>query len=222
MAKLGPVDDFADIWCKLMRLRTQCQRFKNEGIIGPQLQSQCDQLASDLEKISDAPNSSKLFQCMVDATLAYALQIVAQVSDLSPSSTADNSSTKDANPFTTPTNMSPSESPGVAKTLEWSPATTKISRGAPTGQGGPVRKRPRKSDQGTFVERRNRYVPFALNLIKTAFRKENERRIQAQQPLISPTEIASLIRRGKELGISRPCLGHATYKFIQPETKRQT
>ena len=95
MAKLGPVDDFADIWCKLMRLRTQCQRFKNEGIIGPQLQSQCDQLASELEKISDAPNSSKLFQCMVDATLAYALQIVAQVSDLSPSSTADNSSTKE-------------------------------------------------------------------------------------------------------------------------------
>jgi len=63
--KLGPIDGFTDIWCKLMRLRSHGERYESDGRIGQQLQDQCDQLASALEQISDATNSSKLFQCQM-------------------------------------------------------------------------------------------------------------------------------------------------------------
>jgi len=47
------------------QLRSQCERYESDGRIGPQLQDQCDQLASALEQISGATNSSKLFQCQM-------------------------------------------------------------------------------------------------------------------------------------------------------------
>ena len=36
--KLGPIDGFTDVWCKLMRLRSQCERYESDSRIGPKLQ----------------------------------------------------------------------------------------------------------------------------------------------------------------------------------------
>ena len=77
----GPVDEFADIWCKVLKLKFLD---KHDGRIGPLLQSQCDELASALEQISQAPEPSKVFQAMLDMAVAHALDLTTQPAGKSP------------------------------------------------------------------------------------------------------------------------------------------
>ena len=105
-----------------MRLKFLWQQYKNDGRIGPLLQSQCEELVSMLEQISEAPEPSKTFQAMLDVAVAHALDLVTQLAGNSPSLTVTsvkNSSTQDDYDACTTPNMSPS--PSVAKTLEWTP-----------------------------------------------------------------------------------------------------
>ena len=80
----GPVDEFADIWCKVLKLKFLGQQYKHDGRIGPLLQSQCDELASALEQISQAPEPSKVFQAMLDMAVAHALDLTTQPAGKSP------------------------------------------------------------------------------------------------------------------------------------------
>ena len=215
--KFGPVDGFADIWCNIMRLKFLWQQYKNDGRIGPLLQSQCDELVSALEQISELPEPSRFFQAMLDVAVGHATQLVGN----SPSSESVNSTIQGDDAFTTP-NMSPA--PGVAKTLEWSPATN--VRREPqdeesNSEKAQVRKRKSDHDQGNFIERRARYEEFAINYIKDVFGKENARRIQAQQEQMSPTDLMASIPRGrlaKTLGISRDCIAERYSQHCPDET----
>ena len=210
--KFGPVDGFTDIWCKIMRLKFLWQQYKNDGRIGPLLQSQCDELVSALEQISELPEPSKLFQAMLDLALEHATRL--ELAGNSPSSASVISTIQDDDAFTTP-NMSPS--PGVVKTLEWTP-TTNVSRGPHNRQSNSGKTQRRKSDQGNFIERRARYEEFAIDYIKDVFRQENAKRIQAQQKQIAPADIVSLIRRGAALGISRGCIAKRYSEHCPDET----
>jgi hypothetical protein len=212
--KLGPVDGFADICCKIARLKSLCRQYKNDGRIGPLLQSECDELVSALEQISEAPEPSTLFQALLDLALATASQLAGN----SPSSESVNSTIRGDDAFTTP-NMSPAQ--GVAKTLEWSPATN-VRRGSQDQGSNSGKARKRKSDQGNFMERRARFEEFAINYIKEVFGNENAKRIQAQQEQMSPTDLMALIPRGgaKTLGImiSRDCIAERYSQHCPNET----
>ena len=74
--------------CKVMRLKFLWQQYKNDGSIGPLLQSQCEELVSMLEQISEAPEPSKTFQAMLDVAVAHALDLVTQLAGNSPSLTS--------------------------------------------------------------------------------------------------------------------------------------
>ena len=60
------------------KLQFLWQQYKNDGRIGPLLQSLCDELVSALEQISQAPEPSKLFQAMLDMAVAHALDLTTQ------------------------------------------------------------------------------------------------------------------------------------------------
>ena len=143
--KLGHFDGLAAMWSKFTRLKFLWRQYKNDGRIGPLLQCQCDDLASVLEHVSAAPEPSKVFQAMLDEVVEQAAQLAGN----SQSSASVNSMMEDGDAFTTP-NMSPS--PGVAKTLEWTP-TTDVSRGPQNRQSNSENTRRRKSDQGKCIER---------------------------------------------------------------------
>ena len=64
--KFGHVDGLADIWCKILKLKSLWKLYKNDGRIGPVLQCHFDELVSGLEQILLAPEPSKLFQAMLD------------------------------------------------------------------------------------------------------------------------------------------------------------
>ena len=81
------------------------------------------------KQISEAPETSKTFQAMLDVAVAHALDLVTQLAGNSLSLSSVNSSTQDDDDACTTPNVPPS--PYIAKTLEWTPtANVSVSEGA--------------------------------------------------------------------------------------------
>ena len=202
--------ELSEILCKIWQLQFRLFRYKQHGTIGPLVQKHCDQVVSVFNCISTTESSEprKTFTNMLDLSLSL-VQDATTYADKSPNPTSATASTQDGDDdaFRTPLQgthrtSETTASPGGAKELVWSP--TKLDTARKEVQPTEERRRKRaKVRDGTFLERRARYLNFAVKFIQAALRNENASRLQAQKPPISPDDIVGLVRRGKELGISR-------------------